>query len=474
MPRIARIVVAFALAVAGLTLARPAGAVSSTPVFMLGDSVMASFHFSTSDDTLINAEYPNTTLDAEECRGLFVSCRLPWQPSAPSPALNVLQANRGKLTGVLVMGVGYNEVVTGTAIDTIMTELTTHDSPRVIWLNYRNYSGRYTSANAALVAAVSRWPQLSIGDWNAYSAGHGSDWFATDGTDVHLTGAGATAHATLIRSLLDASAKKYGCPSNNTAGPATAAARGYWLLDSTGKVWPYSAPSFGDLTTIGVTAKPASFQSTPTGAGYWILDQSGGVHAFGDATAWGDMTGKLLNGPVRRIEPNPAGGGYWLVAADGGVFTFGPTTGFQGSMGATRLNAPVISMAATVTGRGYWLVAGDGGVFTFGDGQFHGSAGAMTLNAPVISMAVRPNGAGYWLYAKDGGVFSFDVPFFGSEPRLPECGDQAVALRVTNTGGGYWLASRTGKVFAFGDAPMFGDQPVLPVGVTIIDLAVRH
>ncbi|MDP9319443.1 MAG: hypothetical protein M3O94_10325, partial [Actinomycetota bacterium] len=168
MPRFARIVVAFAVAVAGLTLAqiseaRPAGAVSTTPVFLLGDSVMGSFHFSTSDDTLINAEYPNTTLDAEECRGLFVSCRLAWQPSAPSPALNVLQANRGKLTGILVMGVGYNEVVTGKAIDMIMTELTTHDSPRVIWLNYRNYSGRYTTANAALVAAVSRWPQLSIG-----------------------------------------------------------------------------------------------------------------------------------------------------------------------------------------------------------------------------------------------------------------------------------------------------------------------
>ena len=127
-----------------------------------------------------------------------------------------------------------------------------------------------------------------------------------------------------------------------------------------------------------------------------------------------------------------------------------------------------------MTGRGYWLVAGDGGVFTFGDGQFHGSAGAIHLNAPVVSMAVRPNGAGYWLYAKDGGVFSFDVPFFGSEPRLPECGDQAVALRVTNTGSGYWLASKTGKVFAFGDAPMFGDQPVLASGVTIIDLAVRH
>src|ERR1700704_5143305 len=217
MRRFARTVVAVALVVTGLTLTRPAGAVSTTPVFLLGDSVMGSFHFSTADDTLIKAEYPNTTLDAEECRGLFVSCQLAWQPSAPVPALNVLQANRGKLTGVLVMGVGYNEVVTGKAIDTIMTELSTHDSPRVIWLNYRNYSGRYTSANAALVAAVSRWPQLSIGDWNAYSAGHGSDWFATDGTDVHLTGAGATGHATLIRALLDASAKKYGCPSNNTA-----------------------------------------------------------------------------------------------------------------------------------------------------------------------------------------------------------------------------------------------------------------
>ena len=362
MPRFARVVAAFTIAVAGLALARPASAVSTTHVFMLGDSVLASFRFSSSDETLINANYPNTTMDAEECRGLFISCQLAWQPSAPIPAMKVLQAKRGTLGGILVMAVGYNEVVTSQAIDTIMTELSTHDSPRVIWLTYRNYSGRYTSANAALFAAVSRWPQLKIGDWNAYSAGHGADWFATDGSDVHLTGAGATGYATLIKAQLDLVAQQYTCPSNNVAAPATPAARGYWLLDSNGKIWPFSAPSFGDLTTIGVTVKPAAFQATPTGEGYWILDQNGGVHPFGDAMAYGDMTGTKLNGPVRRIEPNPAGGGYWLVASDGGVFTFGPTTFFQGSMGATRLNAPVISMGATVTGHGYWLVSDDGAI----------------------------------------------------------------------------------------------------------------
>src|ERR1700724_1587624 len=108
MPRVAPIVVAFAGAGAGLTLARPADAVSSTPVFLLCDSVMAAFHFSTSDETLINAEYPNTRLDAGECRALCISGQLPCNPSAPPPAMNVLQANRGALTGVVVIGVGYN------------------------------------------------------------------------------------------------------------------------------------------------------------------------------------------------------------------------------------------------------------------------------------------------------------------------------------------------------------------------------
>lgn len=265
-------------------------------------------------------------------------------------------------------------------------------------------------------------------------------------------------------------------PGDRTAPvgtPDDASARGYWLIDEAGVVYPVNAPHLGDLRDIPDAAAPASMTSTTSGDGYWIVDVEGTVHSFGDAPDLGDMTGIELNGAVRRIEPAPTGDGYWLVGADGGVFTFGEAE-FHGSTGAMELAQPVISMTSTVTGDGYWLVASDGGVFTFGEAEFVGSTGAMQLDAPVIDMAVAPAGTGYWLYADDGGVFSFGVDFHGSLPGLGRCDlAPAVALRATDTGAGYWIATENGEVHPFGDAVHFGDVDDEERG-PIIDMAVHH
>ncbi len=485
MARLARLVAVGAALASSLVFAgaAPAPAASTLNVYTLGDSVMAAFNYSSTARSVITTAYPNAVIDALECRRLIApSCTTAAQPTPAPTALQVFVAKRGQLGDTVVIGTGYNDAGLGAGtIDTIMSELTTHGVPRVIWLTYKNsgaYAGVYSGSNASLAAATARWPQLRIGDWNATSVGH-PEWFA-NGTDVHLTASGAVAYATFIKNELDAVGYvRIACPpSDNQPGASGPAGRGYWMLDSSGRIHGFGsagdvAPNLGDLSTIGDTSPPSSLQSTPSGEGYWIVDQKGKVNAFGDAVFYGDMTGQVLNGPVLRLEPNPVGGGYWLVASDGGVFTFGPSTAFHGSTGSMRLNAPVLSMTATVTGNGYWLVAGDGGVFTFGDGVFHGSTGSMRLNAPVIAMAVPPDGSGYWLYASDGGVFSFDVQFYGSHPELGPCGDPAVSMRSTRTGKGYWLATRYGRVYGFGDAPTFGDQPVLAAGVTIIDMAVR-
>jgi murein DD-endopeptidase MepM/ murein hydrolase activator NlpD len=270
--------------------------------------------------------------------------------------------------------------------------------------------------------------------------------------------------------------------------PSDSSARGYWLIDSAGRVHTYGAPHHGDLSTIGVETPPASMTATASGDGYWIVDTAGLVHSFGDATFHGDMRGSNLNGPVRRIEPHPNGGGYWLVADDGGVFTFGDAS-FHGSLGDASINAPIISMTSSPSGDGYWLVAADGGVFTFGDAEFLGSTGGIRLNQPVIDMAVNPTGDGYWLYASDGGVFTFGtINYHGSVPGLRRCDiASSVALRPTDTGSGYWIATQTGEVLTFGDAKHHGDSPDLVVTaeagegseqdhahVVVVDLAVHH
>ena len=272
---------------------------------------------------------------------------------------------------------------------------------------------------------------------------------------------------------------------NPGSSPDAASARGYWMLDSAGRVHAYNTPHFGDLESRGVGTPPASMAATPSGDGYWIVDEAGLVHAFGGAAFHGDMRAWTLNGPILRIEPHPTGDGYWLVASDGGVFTFGVAQ-FHGSMGARQLNAPVISLSATPDGGGYFLVAGDGGVFTFGNASFRGSTGDLVLAASVIDMAVPSSGTGYWLYAGDGGVFTFgSLGFHGSGPGTGRCDlAPSVALRVSDTGAGYWIALASGEVLAFGDAMHHGDSPDLHIDdpddpdvhthATIVDLAVRR
>ncbi len=179
-------------------------AVAATPgVLLVGDSVMAAFNFGYGGGGLgaISSGY-TVTLQAAVCRRLTSAGCL--SGGTPSSALQVLQSYRGRLPRTVVMTVGYNERDNMAAkVDTIMREATTYGATRVIWLTYQNVRNpsSYAAPNAALAAAPARWPQLTVADWRAYSAGWPS-WFNTsDG--VHLTSSGATAYGQLIRANLD-------------------------------------------------------------------------------------------------------------------------------------------------------------------------------------------------------------------------------------------------------------------------------
>ena len=147
--------------------------------------------------------------------------------------------------------------------------------------------------------------------------------------------------------------------------------------------------------------------------GTWLADAAGGVHPFGDAPFFGELSGHL-DAPIVSLAPTQDHRGYWLVAADGGVFAFGDA-GFYGSTGGEHLDRPVVGMAATPDGHGYWLVAADGGVFAAGDAGYHGSTGGLPLVEPVVGMTVDRAGTGYSLASSDGGLFTFGgAPFDGS------------------------------------------------------------
>ena len=190
---------------------------------------------------------------------------------------------------------------------------------------------------------------------------------------------------------------------------------GYWIVDDSGRVFGFGNAK-GNLGNVDAGAlhpgeKVTSVSATPTGAGYWIFTSQGRVFAKGDATHFGDMAGKTLNGPVLDSIPTPTGRGYYMVGSDGGIFAFGDAD-FAGSMGGKKLNAPVQSLVPDPDGAGYWLVASDGGIFAF-DADFYGSMGATKLNKPVTGMVAF--GDAYLMVGEDGGIFNFsDRPFYGS------------------------------------------------------------
>ena len=218
---------------------------------------------------------------------------------------------------------------------------------------------------------------------------------------------------------------------------------------------PSQATATTNTASGGIATSWIGLAATPDGGGYWVASNKGSVVPFGDATSYGDMTGKTLNQPVVGMAATPDGGGYWLDAADGGIFTFGNAR-FWGSTGSLHLNKPVVGMAPTHDGGGYWLVASDGGIFAFGDASFEGSMGSRHLNEPIVAMAPTHDGRGYWLVASDGGIFAFgDAAFEGSLGSSPTTSPVA-NMTPTPDNDGYWLVSQAGTVYGFGDATKYG------------------
>jgi lysophospholipase L1-like esterase len=461
-----RLVVTFAVLCALVSAPATTGAApGASHVFLLGDSIFAAMapEYTNAAQRVIGANDWAVTLDAAPGR-------------TTAQGIDVVRARRSELGDIVVVQLGNNDggnrAIYTERVLTMMDEL--RDVPLVYWTTMRSTRPDNAVANSVIRDIARTRTNMRILDWDAHSLSQRS-WFGTD--DLHLTADGANAFARLIlQTIDDAPLPDCGADTNPPSAPNDDAVGGYWLLDSTGRIWPFGrAVSYGDLTSRGVAGRPVSMQATASGLGYWIVTEAGAVHGFGDALVSGDMSTTRLNGAVRRIEAAAAHTGYWLVGADGGVFTFGDAA-FHGSMGGQRINAPVISLAGTASGAGYWLVAADGGVFSFGDAAFHGSTGSMRLNRPIVSMTVAPSGSGYWLYGGDGGVFTFgDASFHGSVPGLGLCdAPRTVAMRASGTGLGYYVAAADGRVFAFGDAPSLGDRPAMTGGAAVVDMAVMR
>jgi hypothetical protein len=135
-------------------------------------------------------------LDLRVCRRLVVASCF-YQGSAPSTALQAVQSYGRSLGDVLVMDVGYNDSAHGyrQGIDRVMRAALAQGAKGVVWVSLRATEGTYHWTNVSIRAAATRWHQLVVADWNAYS--QGKPWFASDG--LHLNPVGAEALAGFLR-----------------------------------------------------------------------------------------------------------------------------------------------------------------------------------------------------------------------------------------------------------------------------------
>lgn len=234
---------------------------------------------------------------------------------------------------------------------------------------------------------------------------------------------------------------------------------------ATAKSYKENSPAIpGVVAAFGDAVPSGEHRSTSTnlvgvapahcGDGYWVVNATGRVFPYGCARFYGSLPRRPPGGAA-GIAAAPGGRGYWVVSRDGDVYSFGGAS-FYGSLGSRPLPAPVVGMSATPAGHGYWLATAKGGVYSFGDARFFGSLGHSGVGSPVVGIASSPHGRGYWLATAGGGVFSFgEARFFGSGAgRLPATSVTAVASPPSAEG--YWLLTAGGHVYSFGHAPRLG------------------
>lgn len=180
--------------------ARPA--VSDTPrVTVIGDSVLTGVQYNPTPLAILQNGI-DAWLEIGVCRTIEgESC--PFEGRRVPTLVEVVRDLGADLAKTVVVEVGYNDPASTFAneVDDAMRELVAAGVTRVYWLTLRVIPARrqYAGMNQALAAAATRYPQLTLVDWNGYAYGHDT-WFQND--DLHLVEPGAEAMATLLHDTI--------------------------------------------------------------------------------------------------------------------------------------------------------------------------------------------------------------------------------------------------------------------------------
>lgn len=164
-------------------------------VTMIADSVGGVLFWATGPREQL-AQDIDLDLQVKTCRKLTVPGCPAYGDDAPESALETVRRLGSSLGRTVVVDVGYNDLYYTYAegLDDVMAALVAAGVERVTWVTLEETYGMWKVINDVIRAAPRRWPQLTVADWAAVSAG--KPWFV-DG--VHMNYEGAVAFAAFLR-----------------------------------------------------------------------------------------------------------------------------------------------------------------------------------------------------------------------------------------------------------------------------------
>jgi hypothetical protein len=191
---------------------RAAAAPSVRPhVTFISDSVGAAISFDVGAKSILGSGV-DLSLEPAAARMLGPG---PLDIVGPPTVLDLIGRLGHQLGQTVVVQIGDNDYRStyATNMEAALDALRAEGVKHVLWLTL-HVSAEHTSfagMNDAIAAAAVRHPDLTVLDWNAYTASH-PDWFQPDG--IHLTGAGPRALARFVHTAL----VKLGIPRPSAVG----------------------------------------------------------------------------------------------------------------------------------------------------------------------------------------------------------------------------------------------------------------
>ncbi len=235
-------------------------------VFVIGDSVILGAH----DAVLARLAGWQVTFIAKE--SFFT-----WQAPA------AIAAYRPTVGDITIVALGNNDGedpgLFAHEIDQVMAAL--GPARKVLWVNLRQFRPWVPAANAQLVAATTRYPNLGIVDWDGRATPDPSLVYA-DG--LHLNPAGQAAMAALAGDAVDAAAAQLTAPPT-TVAPVTT-----------------TAPATTTTTRVRVRVKGVTATRPPAAVRHSVLAALQPLHT---------PTARVEVGRLAQVvESQPHGGGH--------------------------------------------------------------------------------------------------------------------------------------------------------------------